>query len=387
MRHVPPVVTAQPAEAWRAAWRAIGDDGGRAQAALADALRALTGMVPVALTDSGTSALRLALDTIGARGGLVAVPGFGCVDVATAVQGAGMRAVPYDLDADSFVPVASSLAQALSMGARVVIASHYFGQRVALGDVRAQCDAAGATLIEDAAQAAGAVCLPDAPPVGPLMVMSFGRGKGLGGAGGGALLADAPMAAAFAWAGPATHANRTSELRTLLVNGAAWMLARPSWYGIPSRLPFLHLGEMIYHPPVAPAAISQVSAAFACAGVRSARAAAESRAIRGRRLAQAARAGMRGVPLVPTNDRESRWLRLPLRLTNRTDTVPASLGVYRAYPEPVPQQAGTRDIMVGGSALPGATTLAACVVTLPVHDRMDEQDVRALERWLGGADA
>src|SRR3954471_757772 len=53
----------------------------------------------VALVDSGTHALQLALEVaLRARnGGIVAIPGFTCFDVATAVVGSGARVILYDV--------------------------------------------------------------------------------------------------------------------------------------------------------------------------------------------------------------------------------------------------------------------------------------------------
>ena len=61
------------------------------------------------LTDSGTSALALAMAAVG---GPVALPAFCCFDIATASDGAGVQPILYDVDPRTLAPDAGSLARA-----------------------------------------------------------------------------------------------------------------------------------------------------------------------------------------------------------------------------------------------------------------------------------
>ena len=56
------------------------------------------------LTDSGTSALVLALRKILPPGGCVAFPGYACIDLTTAALGAGVRVRLYDIDPTTLSP-------------------------------------------------------------------------------------------------------------------------------------------------------------------------------------------------------------------------------------------------------------------------------------------
>src|SRR5512141_3028016 len=76
------------------------------------------------LTDSGTSALTLALAAVG---GPAAIPAFCCFDIATACDGAGVAPILYDLDPATLAPRRESLARALAAGARSVVAVHLCG--------------------------------------------------------------------------------------------------------------------------------------------------------------------------------------------------------------------------------------------------------------------
>ena len=108
------------------------------------------------LTDSGTSALRLALSLALPSGGSVALPAWGCYDLATACDGAGVDVLLYDLDPVTLGPDWASLRAALEAGARAVVVVHFYGLPVAIGEVCALARGYGATVVEDAAQGAGA---------------------------------------------------------------------------------------------------------------------------------------------------------------------------------------------------------------------------------------
>src|SRR5690606_10994117 len=83
---------------------------------LAAALRERFGASGTVLTDSGTSALVLALRLAAGRGGTVAYPAYGCVDLAAAAEYAGVRVRLYDLDPTTLSPDLDSVAAVLRRG-------------------------------------------------------------------------------------------------------------------------------------------------------------------------------------------------------------------------------------------------------------------------------
>ena len=207
-------------------------------------------------TDSGTSALRLALHALGvARTGPVALPAYCCYDIATAADGAGVPVLLYDLDPLTLGPSLPSLAAALEAGAQAVVAVHLYGVPADLGEICRLAEQHRALVVEDAAQGAGMTWEGrPAGATGSLGVLSFGRGKGCTGGGGGALLAnDAAGERALA---VARHelARASGGGDRLAAAAAQWLLARPSLYGIPASLPFLGLGETMYREPTPPSA-------------------------------------------------------------------------------------------------------------------------------------
>ena len=202
-------------------------------------------------TDSGTSALRLALHALGvARTGPVALPAYCCYDIATAADGAGVPVLLYDLDPLTLGPSFPSLVAVLEAGAQAVVAVHLYGVPADLGEICRLAEQHRALVVEDAAQGAGMSWEGrPAGATGSLGVLSFGRGKGCTGGGGGALLAnDAAGERALA---VARHelARGSGGGDRLAAAGAQWLLGRPSLYGVPASLPFLGLGETVYREP------------------------------------------------------------------------------------------------------------------------------------------
>ena len=76
--------------------------------------------------DSGTSALTMALRSLG-RAPTVALPAYGCFDLATAAIGAGAKVRLYDLDPATLGPLDSSLSEAIEAGIDGLVLAHLYG--------------------------------------------------------------------------------------------------------------------------------------------------------------------------------------------------------------------------------------------------------------------
>jgi dTDP-4-amino-4,6-dideoxygalactose transaminase len=347
------------------------------------------------LTDSGTSALTLALTLAAPGGGRVALPAWGCYDLATACDGAGVEVLLYDLDPTTLGPDWTSFKAALEAGARAVVVVHFFGLLVNVGEVCALAGPYGATVIEDAAQGAGASlggrragALGDG-----LGVLSFGRGKGITGGRGGALLGYAAQftspIAALATGLPASTAG-WGELPKSLVQQ---LFGRPALYAIPAALPFLNLGETLYHPPHPAGSLPRSSAGILSETVRLADVeAARRRENAGRlRAGLTARAGLQTPE--PIAGSVPGYLRLPVlgaamgpRLGS--DSLARGLGIMPGYPGTLAELPGFgKRIRNRGASMVGARELAARLGTLPTHAQLNRADLQRLEAWLVAAPA
>jgi dTDP-4-amino-4,6-dideoxygalactose transaminase len=344
----------------------------------------------VVLVGSGTQALQTALRAATATGELagapVAVPAYSCYDLVSACVGAGVRVEFYDIDPASLSPDWDSLDEALGRGARVVLAGNLYGLPLDWDALRSRVQAVGGLLVEDAAQGIGSEWAGrPGGTFGDATVLSFGRGKGWTGGGGGALLLRDPRLSGTA-SGPEWGNSRPRGVRSLVGSVAQWALGRPGIYGIPRSIPALALGETVYKPPASVAPISAVSAALVLA---TAAAATEEIGIR----REAAEFWQRSLPAGPwrwptvPEGGSSAYLRFPIvtdgdsirrRLLESLDRFGAAAG----YPRALDELDAARRIVASSPRrnLQGARILAAGLLTLPTHSRVDGRDRREILR-------
>jgi perosamine synthetase len=346
----------------------------------------------VLLTDSGTAALTAALFGVlrDRAGAAVAMPAYGCYDLATAADGANAPVLLYDTDPRTLAPDLDQLRATLRQGAAAIVAVPLYGYPIDLGEVNRLAAEAGAVVIEDAAQGAGGTL--HGRPTGTqssLAVLSFGRGKGLTGGGGGALLAhdEAGERVLERVRGIWGKARRGwPELVTLT---AQLLLERPSLYAIPAALPFLKLGQTIYREPRPLRRASAASASIIAATWTLAGREVEVR----RRNAERLLVALRGHPGFQTvsaaDDARPGYLRLPVLAeaqVRRSAIEPAArrLGIMPGYPralcdlEPFRPRCMNRDAVFAGARL-----LAERLCTLPTHGRLAVSDLTRLEQWIG----
>ncbi|MDZ4865554.1 MAG: DegT/DnrJ/EryC1/StrS family aminotransferase [Gemmatimonadota bacterium] len=332
------------------------------------------------LVDSGTSALRLALQhaAAGQDRPRVALPAYGCYDLATACDGANLEVVLYDIDPLTLGPEWTSYEAALATDPAVVVLVHLYGIPVDLDRATALARARGVRVIEDAAQGAGGSWQGRAlGSWGDYAVLSFGRGKGITGGGGGALLlhTEAALRPALPPLPPATDGAR----RLLLIL-AQRELSRPWLYWIPASLPFLGLGETRYQAPHDPTAMASASCGLLAGNLAEAVTEGEGR----RRTAAHYAAALRGnsqlaVPLVPRAG-VAGYLRFPiiaasLERAQRLIAAGTRWGVAPGYPLSLQDLPGfSRARSVEGKELSGARLLAERLVTLPTYRHLTLAD-------------
>lgn len=360
------------------------------RARLSAALAARLGVRHALLAGGGTDALLVALRLAAQRrpGLAVALPGYACYDLATAAIGAGVPVRLYDLDPRTLAPEAASLSAALSGGVAALVVVHLFGVPVPMDAMRTAAREAGALLIEDAAQGAGGSWR--GRPLGgagDMGVLSFGRGKGVTGGGGGALLVrqdDGLAAMASAQLG----ANHSSVLAHGVKLAAQWMFGRPSLFGIPNAIPALRLGETIYRPPTQP---REMSPAAARVLVRTIERSEHEAVVRRRNAADyLAALGARAsrVTAEPPPDAQAGWLRFPVRLRadDTRDRMAGPLGVSRAYPLPLREVAALHPLLEAPVNTPGADVLARTLRTIPTHSFLTPRERDGLLAWIADGD-
>lgn len=387
LRRQLPVISPVPFSALLAGWRALIAPNG--QAAVEDVRQTLQrhyGADSVLLTDSGTSALVLALRSVldAHPTAAIALPAYGCYDLATAADGADAHVVLYDIDPKTLGPDLSSLREALRHDVAAVVVAHLFGYPVDFLPVQKICADIGVMMVEDAAQGAGGLYHGRVlGGWGDLAVLSFGRGKGTTGGGGGALLGHGAQGVRIAERGAQGICGAYRGTRELLALSGQWVFGRPALYGLPALLPFLKLGEAVYRPAHEPRVASSVSASVLARTWPLAQEELVRRTQNAQRLVQAIERSHTFSIIEPVAGAEPGYLRLPVlfRDAMRATAREARLGIMRSYPLALVDLPGfgERCVTVSGG-YPGARWLARGLHTLPTHSLLTERDMAALEK-------
>ena len=381
LRHCPPVASPLPARALlNAVARTLGR--GDVHAALRAHLAERFAAGTVVLYDSGTHALTAAIEAAlaSSRTRIIALPGFACFDLATAAIGANAQVVLYDVDPTTLGPDWASFETALGSGASAAVVAPLFGIPIDWERAQSIARAHDVELIEDAAQAAGGKWR-DRPlgSFGAMSVLSFGRGKGWTGSGGGALLLRR-----------GTHSDAASEITPpcdsglresvrAFVNACAQMLlSHPLLYGIPASLPFLHLGETRYKQPSAPCEMSRFSAALALETADCSRAASQQRALvadaYARHLSDIAELDILANDV--DRDADAGWLRYPVLASQHArvrmlDSLGRD-GVAASYPIPLRSLSELQPHLAAAHGVtPGADRLADELLAMTADSTWD----------------
>ena len=396
LRHQAPVHSPLSIAALLAgAWSAVSRNGtpGKAAERLSGLLRDRYGAKAVLLTDSGTAALTAALIAIlkdrGGKKAAVGLPAYGCYDLATAGDGADAPVLLYDVDPRTLAPDLAQLEATMREGAAAVVVAHFYGCPVDLADINRAAATHGTVVIEDAAQALGGT-VRDRPAgsQSSLAVLSFGRGKGLTGGSGGALLAHDRAGERILNIARGLLGDAQRGWPELLAATAQFILERPNVYALPAALPFLHLGESIYRAPRPLRRPTRASCSVVAATWQLAERESEGRQRNAAELLLELRAQPGFETIVTTRHTRPGYLRLPVLVSpivRRAVEEPAArrLGVMRGYPRVLGdlERFGGR-CLNRDAAFPGSRMLAARLCTLPTHGRLTGLDIDRLKRWI-----
>ncbi len=270
-----------------------------------------------------------------------------------------------------------------------VVAPHLLGHPLALGPLSSIAAAAGATVIDDAAQALGARDERDfAGTGGGAGILSFGRGKPLSALGGGAIVTrDLDLAAELrvALAALPVPGGPPVWLGHAVAAALYTPLLHPAIYPIAARLPALHVGCTEYDPAFPLVRLDGFRAALMQRGLPRL---AVANAARRRNAAHWAAhlAGIPGfMPIPPRPGTEPVALRFPVLCATaelRGRALAAlrrqGLGASLLYPAPltaIPALArASRDAR---GSFPVARALAERLLCLPTYPHVDERRIRA----------
>jgi dTDP-4-amino-4,6-dideoxygalactose transaminase len=314
----------------------------------------------------------------------VLMPAYTCPALVKVVLDLGLRARFVDISPHTLAFENDHLAAHIGEETLAVICVHPFGIPQPVQDIRALAHAAGAVVIEDAAQAMGARLA--GQPVGGMGdfgLFSLGPGKPLSTGGGGVLCTDQTDHARLlerAWE-DLSQPSRAASLWAL-VRLALFMLAfHPLGWWLATRAGLQRVGDHEASWGYALRPLTQSQAAVGLTLLGRLDAVNQQRRQNAYRLID--RLGGLGFVHIPppAATAEPIYLRLPTIISDeeRRERLfrrlwGAGLGVGRMYRQPLP------DLFPQNSAetYPGASYVARHLLTLPTHHYVTEKDVERI---------
>jgi len=213
------------------------------------------GVRHAAALSSGKAALAVVLQALHALTGRrkVIIPAYTCYSVPSAILKAGLDPVPCDIARGTFDYDYAQLDALLGQDVLCVLSVHLFGIPSDTGRAVRLCHPKGIFVVEDAAQAMGVRqedrWLGTRADVG---IFSLGRGKNVTAGGGGLAVTDSPDIAREidARISLLPPSKSLDDLKTFCMLSVLSVFVSPRLYWIPASLPFLKLGETIFHEDV-----------------------------------------------------------------------------------------------------------------------------------------
>lgn len=368
-----------------------------AVAGFAERIKAECDLSDCVLTDSGRSSLVLLLrwlrrEQAGERRNRVLLPAYSCPSLVEATLAAGLTPVFCDLDVSTLGLDLAAVERELDERCLALIAVHLMGLPQPLANLMSMVADVGANLIEDAAQGLGA-CI-DGRPAGSLgdySIFSFGPGKPMALAGGGAIGCRHVEAGlrSFADVELTAPGRLSARYDALKIIGLPVLTHPRSW-----RLTHLRYRQRIaVGRTFMPDSPGRMSNPIAAAGTAAFSDFAETTALR---LSNAARlkeslSHCRALLIPGPRDPEMRpnGLRFPVLVANPE---------RREYAIRRLQRCGIYAGIMYGSSLdevfpqyalgsyPGAQQLAQRLLTLPTHHHVRDRHIAAIQRVFDQCD-
>lgn len=349
-----------------------------------EALKERYSATDVLLTDSGTSALILALQATVPAGGTIAYPGYACIDLTSAAVGANVCVRLYDLDPVTLSPDLESVRRVIERGVDAIVVAHLHGYPADITAVRELAAAHGIPVIEDAAQGAGGMLnAARLGSIGDISILSFGRGKGMTAGSGGALLVRTPKLAEWMRRARGDLGVPARGGREIVALAGQWLFARPLLYRLPATIPALKLGEMVYRPPQQPRAMRLTSVEILRTALQMDPGEVHARCERASDLLSRIHGMSRLRPIRAIAGGKPGFLRLAM-VDDGGDAAPrVTMGAIRGYPLTLDQHRELRSLLAPGErAGNGSVFLRDHLFTVPTHSRVANADAWRLTEWI-----
>lgn len=341
----------------------------------------------VFLVSSGKSALALILNALNALRPdrtKVLIPAYTCFSVPSAVVKAGLAISLCDVEEKTFDYDYEQLTARLDGETLCVVANNLFGVASKVETLKRICREKDIFVIEDAAQAMGVGTETGFIGTrGDVGFFSLGRGKNITAGSGGIVVTNSDAIAGAITTiyrgldAPSFGDDFLGFLKATLLS----IFVHPRLYWFPASLPFLRLGETIFYNDFPIKKLSGMEAGLLRGWQR--------RLADSNRLRSAA-ASFYGSALRLRVDEKKAvpYLRMPIMMKNRhvreilqRIAREEGLGITGMYPAPVNEIKEIRS-RFPGEEYPCAKKISQCLLTLPTHPFVSDNDRKRVCRYM-----
>ena len=344
----------------------------------------------VFLVSSGKAGLYLSLRAMqqSSERNEVVIPAYSSFCLASAVARTGLPVKLCDIDPDTLDFDLAKLKSMITEKTLAVIPVHNYGLVCNMREIQRIALEKGAYVVEDAAQAAGALFENrKVGTIGDIGILSLGRGKNICALGGEVILTDRDLLASLIDELLDLYPPEFSlpECSSMLTGMALSLFLHPERYAVPARLPFLNPGANVFDPEFRIARLSHMNAEVGRRAFLSLDPYNEIRKRNARLLShnlghneslRIPKPFVAGQPVylrfpVVFPDEEARS-RVSWILSRRR------LGASRSYLMPLNEIPAFRAYLCADEDYPGAKFVADRILTLPTHPYVNEQDIQRI---------
>jgi len=331
------------------------------------------------LYGSGTSALAAAIKAIMTAKGVdsaeVLLPAYTCPELVSAILFAGAAPVLVDFESRRPWLDLTELESKITDKTVAIIAVNLFGISERFDSIRAIIKDREIALIEDSAQYFPASS-PDIHWQGDVAILSFGRGKPVSILGGGAVICSDSKLYQYLPIVESIAANGfVADIIFRLKSTAYNILLSPRCYWLPESLPFLHLGETVYHPMVSINPFPAERLAYLPANIKSYWSRQQKSSFNREELfPQFKTSDLIDLPSLCCGTELPPLIRYPFLATTKEQADKLhfvskhyGLGVSRMYQKPLNEMEGLDSVFKEQGPFPNAKEFADLLLTLPTH--------------------
>lgn len=363
------------------------------------ALKQHTGSSNCFLVSSGRAGLALILMSLKQLSGRtrVAVPAYVCPTVVQSVLKAGLEPVFCDVSPETLDLDRRALGQLINSNLLAVVPAHLYGWAQDVRDLIALGKQEGFFVIEDAAQAYGAKFRGRmVGTLGDAGYYSLGRGKCIPVGHGGIVVAQDSFTPVLADTIKNTLPKPARfEIATLALFMGYAAATHPSGWWFISRTPWNPADAGMDVEELPPISLKGLSAVKAGIGFSILTRLDQVQAVCQRNARQLmeriSKFDFARIPQIAP-EAEPIFLRLPVVIENEKDAEKifaglssTGVGVSRSYTRTIPDLYA-KDFPSNGKEFPGASKLATCLLTLPTHAYLREEDIERIARVFKSID-